>query len=423
MKNKQVLFASLISCVLLLGACKKNNPNNGGDDKETPVNHKVTKEQYDECITNYGFAIDKNVTYSGTVSIGVLAMPATIEVDNNVFHTKMVGAYGIETYSKFDKNSIDEEGNVDYEAISYEGAETELEYYHHVGSMPLKYIITESTYMVFIDFDKFNYNLESESYVLSEALEVDAPESNMLVSFAELKFNDGELYSSHFKYSSVANPAMALECNLTIDETKTTSVEFPVIKEVTEHQYNRNVIQRVFFDYKNANATIDAEIDDRGEKINKNIKFDGVNVEIFETVVGGDSSHNYVVFEKDSHNSSTDEIEGLMYYENSDGKTWYSMPYTWVYNNYLTVLTYLIPVEFSKVEYVDETYKTKEAFDYTIGGTEFTVTLCTYSFRYAELNSYSLLAYEKGHLDEEEYKLSVNVTVSDYQTTTVTIPA
>ena len=416
MKKKQVLSVSLLSCALLLGACNKTNPS---DDGGVAVSHTVTKEQYDKAITNYGFALNNNVTYSGTFSMGAITMPGFVEIDNNVLHTKTTGDYGFESYFRVDPNTLTEEGTASYEVISYEHGTSD--YYYSKGTGLLGDALIESTYMVFIDYEKFSYDASSESYLLSEALDVHAPDADMHVVYAELKFDDGQLASYHFKYNPVSQPMMLLEANLAAEKYGSTVVEFPVIVEASETDFNRNVYQRVFFDYKNANATIDAEIDNRGTVSNFNAKFDGTSLETFESIVEGDSSHHYITFDEDSYNSSTGEIDGSMYYENTD-ETWYTMPYTWVYGNCLTSLTYLIPVQFANVEFADGIYQTKDAFDYTISGEEFTVRLCTYTFLYGKLQSYSLLAYEKGHLDEAEYKLSVNVTVSNYGTTEVAIP-
>lgn len=418
MKKKQVLSVGLLSCALLLGACNKTNPSDDGGASPV-VNHTVTKEQYDKEITNYGFALNNNVTYSGTFLMGAISMPAFVEIDNNAFHTKATGDYGFDNYLRVDPNTLTEEGTASYEVVSYEHVGSE--YHYSSGTSLMGDALTESTYMVFIDYEKFSYDASSEVYSLSEALDVHAPDTDMHVVSAELKFNDGKLASYRFKYHPVSQPMMLIDANLVAEKYGSTVVEFPVIVEATETQFNRNVYQRVFFDYKNANATIDAEIDNRGTVSNFNAKFDGTKLETFESIVEGDSSHHYVTFEEDSYNTSTGEIDGSMYYENSD-ETWYTMPYTWTYANYLTSLTYLIPVQFANVEFADGIYQTKDAFDYTISGEEFTVRLCTYTFLYGQLQSYSLLAYEKGHLDEAEYKLSVNVTVSNYGTTEVAIP-
>jgi acetone carboxylase gamma subunit len=433
MKKKQVLSVSLLSCVLLLGACKAkastNTTNNDPLSTETstnttnndplPISHTVTKEQYDKEITNYGFALNTNITYSGTFSLGAMSMSGIVEIDNNAIHTKATGDFGMESYLRIDTNTITEEGTASYEVLSYEHESSG--YHYSAGTGILSFAVTESTYMVFIDYEKFSYDATSEAYLLSEEVNVKTPDEDMHVVYGELKFDDGQLVSYRLKYCPVSQPLMLIEVNLVAEKYGSTVVEFPVIVEADETQFNRNVYQRVFFDYKNANATIDAEIDNRGTVSTFNAKFDGTSIETFESIVDGDSSHHYVTFDEDSYNSSTDAIDGLMYYENSD-KTWYSMPYSWTYGNYLTSLTYLIPVQFTNVEFVDGIYQTKEEFDYTISGEEFTVKSCTYSFLYGQLKSYSLLAYEKGHLDEAEYKLSVDVTVSNYGTTEVSIP-
>jgi hypothetical protein len=352
--------------------------------------------------------------------MGAISMPAFVEIDNNVFHTKATGDYGFENYLRVDPNTLTEEGTVSYEVVSYEHVESE--YYHSKGTSLMGDALTESTYMVFIDYEKFSYDATSEAYLLSEEMDVHAPDTDMHVVSAELKFDDGKLASYHFKYHPVSQPMMLIDASLAAEKYGSTVVEFPVIVEASETQFNRNVYQRVFFNYKNANATIDAEIDNRGTVSSFNAKFDGTKIETFESIVEGDSSHHYIKLDEDSYNTSTGEIDGSMYYENPGEETWYTMPYTWVYGNYLTSLTYLIPVQFANVDFVDGIYQTKEAFDYTISGEEFTVRLCTYTFLYGQLQSYSLLAYEKDHLDDAEYKLSVNVTVSNYGTTEVAIP-
>ena len=413
MKRNRILSVSLLGFALLLSACNK------GGEAGPKDSHNVSKEQYDQIITDCGFAINNNVTYSGTFAMGAMSVEGQVEIDDNVIHAVSSGELGFDNYIKLDLDSLTDEGLVDVEVYSIELGTTSGRYQE--TTMPLQYAVTQSTYMVFLDYEDLTYDADNGIYSLKDTVEVDAPDDNMVVTDAKLQFNDGQLTSYKFKYSPKSNPLMALEADLKAEKQGTTEAEFPVVVEVGETNFNRSVYQRVFFGFKNGNATIDAKIDDRGTKKNKNVKFDRNAVEFFETVVDGDSSHHFVEFETDSYVEATDAIDGSMYYENTDG-TWYTMPYSWTYGSYLTVLSYLIPVQFNKVEFADGVYKTKEAFDYTIGGEEFTIGECTYTFLYGDLQSYTLLAYEKGHVGEEEYKLSVEVSVSDYENTEVSLP-
>lgn len=97
------LSVGLLNCALLLGACNKANPSDNGG---AAVSHTVTKEQYDKAITNYGFALNNNVTYSGTFSVGAMSMSGIVEIDNNVLHTKANGDYGFESFVRIDANTI-----------------------------------------------------------------------------------------------------------------------------------------------------------------------------------------------------------------------------------------------------------------------------------------------------------------------------
>lgn len=231
MKKKQILSVGLFSCTLLLGACNETSTSDNGvtssDNSVAVVSHTVTKEQYDSAITNYGFVLNNNVTYSGTFSMGALSMSGIVETDNNVIHTKTSGDYGFEVFLKIDANSITEEGMASYEVVSLEAGSSD--YYHSAGTGLLCDALTESTYMVFIDYEKFSYDASSEVYLLSEELDVHAPEEDMHVVYGELKFNDGQLASYHLKYCPVSQPMMLLDVNLVAENHGSTVVEFPVI--------------------------------------------------------------------------------------------------------------------------------------------------------------------------------------------------
>ena len=215
MKKKQVLSVGLLSCALLLSGCNKTS------------SHTVTKEQYDNCVTKYGFALNNNVTYSGTFSMGAITMAGTVEIDNNVIHAKTTGDYGFENFFKIDVNTLTEEGMVSYELMSLEPGASE--YYHKAGTGLLSGALTESTYMVFIDYEKLSYDSANEIYSLNEEVEVSAPEENMHVLCADLKFDDGQLMAYHFKYYPVSQPMMLLEINLVAEKIGSTVVEFPTI--------------------------------------------------------------------------------------------------------------------------------------------------------------------------------------------------
>ena len=191
------------------------------------VSHTVTKEQYDRAITNYGFVLNNNVTYSGTFSMGAMSMSGIVEIDNNVIHTKANGDYGFENFLKIDANTITEEGMAYYEVISLEAGSSDSYHYEETGL--LCDVLIESTYMLFINYEKFSYDETNEVYSLSEEVEVSAPEENMHVLCADLKFDDGQLMAYHFKYYPVSQPMMLLEINLVAEKIGSTVVEFPTI--------------------------------------------------------------------------------------------------------------------------------------------------------------------------------------------------
>ena len=83
--------------------------------------------------------------------------------------------------------------------------------------------------MVFIDYEKLSYDSANEIYSLNEEVEVSAPEENMHVLCADLKFDDGQLMAYHFKYYPVSQPMMLLEINLVAEKIGSTVVEFPTI--------------------------------------------------------------------------------------------------------------------------------------------------------------------------------------------------
>lgn len=122
---------------------------------------------------------------------------------------------------------LTEEGMVSYELMSLEPGASE--YYHKTGTRLLSGALTESTYMVFIDYEKLSYDSANEIYSLNEEVEVSAPEENMHVLCADLKFDDGQLMAYHFKYYPVSQPMMLLEINLVAEKIGSTVVEFPTI--------------------------------------------------------------------------------------------------------------------------------------------------------------------------------------------------
>ncbi|MBR0439232.1 MAG: hypothetical protein IJK27_00520 [Bacilli bacterium] len=422
-KIKLLLMISLSASLGLVGCKNKKSSSSESSEPEVVDSNVISAEAYKAEMTDRGFFIHQNVTYSGTAAMGMYEAPLITKIADNVVESSFGDTETPSNSFKFDYSTLSE-GKVYTQAYTVEPGGDFYGGDYKCGMFDVGEISTESSYILVVGFDKISYDEATKTYNLIEPVTVGVGHDEMLINELSYQFINGKLDSYKAKFGPKDQPMMGMNAELKAINRGTTTASFPLIKHVNSGTFNDWVSKYTKFQFE-SNVTLEIESNIGGEVTQRVVKFD--NDKIDELICDKDGEqidHNYYKFDKDSYKEDTHEIDFDVYYFSESTQEWYTIPSSGDYLNVVKFRAELLDFSFNQFNFDKDNgvYNLKEDTAYTKNTTDYVCKEYQIAFLYNELQSYSYVSYEAGFVGEEDHIYSVSVKVKNIGSTSVTLP-
>ena len=379
----------------------------------------VTKEQFDKEITDLGFFVNQNLSFEGTVVMGVSTFETKLDIANNSTH--FVSSMGNDDYVVFDIDTLTEDNHISLKRVYTEPGDTEpTRYREYEGDFAD--FITQSSYIFFVDYDSLQFEEASSSYILKAAFDINISGEEMIVKSLSYQFDEGKLVKYSADFSSKETLGLSMKVNYEVKQRGGVSFEIPSVTRVSSEQFNSLVMNMGAFSL-GGNTTIEGEVNDCGNLSTFKIELDDFNIQVYEKTE--DKEYKYIqALDEATYNEETGDVSGTFYRYNYDTGKWSSNSSSFGRVT-LSVISKLFPICHADVEYKDQTYVLENVDTLTFsnfGYYDVVLESGTLVFENYQLSSYKFTYYEEGQKGNPDCTTTVSMRVTDRGHTTVTIP-